>query len=261
MPESNFHFVDRASLSRVYCEFRDRKHERRFLHSRQSMGTRKLRFAALTVLFAVGPLELVDYLNVGWSMELLLLTVTRVVMVSLAVAVLLITYGRLRFHYFSLIMSLLGCSILLQVIINSMMYVEKTESVVLQMVLISIFGLIFYPGRLRIIFPLVAGFNAIFFANIWFVAGLHDPEIVRMLIWRRIALTLGLYTSRQLNRAASRNCLKLRRRGPAGRAGPRTARRARGPAVWLVDQFTSSAAAFGHRPGRTSGIASHHGTA
>lgn len=215
MSDSKFHSADQASLSAIYCEFSDRDQEREFLRSRRATGRRKLRFAAITVLLAIGPLELVDFLNVGWSMDLLILSVTRVFMLVLAVIVLLLTYGRIRFRNITLVMFLLGCAILVQIGINSSTYGGKTEIVVLQMVLISVFALIFYPITLRIIVPVIFGFNSIFFASRWIGSDGDDAELLRMTVWAAVALILGLYTARQLNRAERLNYRELRRRDAA----------------------------------------------
>lgn len=215
MSDSNFHSADRASLSAIFCEFRDRDQEREFLRSRRATGTRKLRFAAVTVLLALGPLELVDYLNVGWSTDLLILTVMRVLMLVLAVLVLLMSYGQMQFRHITLVMFMLGCAILAQIAVNSTTYVGKTEVIVMQLVLISVFGLIFYPVTLRIIVPVIFGFNAIFFSSIWIGTDDVDPESLRMTVWGIVALMLGLYTARQLNRAERLNYRELRRRDAA----------------------------------------------
>ena len=212
MPDSMFQFADRASLTPFFCEFRDREQEGQFLRSRRSTGARKLRFAAITILLALGPLELVDFLNFGWSGEFLLLSATRFVMLMLAVAVLLMTYGQMRFRHISSVMLLLGCAILTQLVVNSTVYTENTESTVLQLVLVSVFGLIFYPITLRIIVPVIFCFNAVFLVGIWMRHDGVDPEMVRMAVWAGVALMLGLYTARQLNRAERLNHLELRRR-------------------------------------------------
>lgn len=215
MSDSKFHSADRATLSAIYCEFRDRDQEREFLRSRRATGTRKLRFAAITVLLALGPLELVDYLNVGWSKDLLILTVTRVFMLVLAVLVLLMTYGRMQFRHITLVMFLLGCAILVQIAVNSSTYDGKTEIIVLQLLLISVFALIFYPITLRTIVPVIFGFNAMFFVSTWIGNNGVDAELLRMSVWGVVALMLGLYTARQLNRAERLNYLELRRRDEA----------------------------------------------
>ncbi|WP_281023727.1 HAMP domain-containing sensor histidine kinase [Minwuia sp. IMCC3009] len=176
------------------------------------MGQRKLRFIALTVLCAVGPLEVVDYLKLGWSTELLMITMTRSVVVLMAALVLFVTFQDVRFRQVIAAVFLLGSAILVQVVMNSIVYSEDQKGILLQQVLVSVFGLIFYPLSLRIMVPAIFGFNFVFFGSLLVQQGGADPEVLRMIVWGGVALMLGLFTARQVNRAERLNYLELRRR-------------------------------------------------
>ncbi|MDF1736127.1 MAG: HAMP domain-containing sensor histidine kinase [Minwuia sp.] len=206
---------DRAALSPVYCEFRNRDKERSFLLTRRTTGQRKLRLIALTVLCAVGPLEVVDYLNLGLSREFLLLTITRSFIVLMAALVLYLTFRNVRFRIIISAVFLLGCAVLFQVVMNSVIYVENQQSILMQQILISVFGLIFYPLSLRVLVPAIFGFNLLFFINFWFQQVAASPEVLRMSVWGGVALMLGLFTARQVNRAERLNYLELQRRDMA----------------------------------------------
>lgn len=207
--------TDRAALTPVYCEFRDRDRESRFLRSRRTTGQRKLRLIALTVLFAVGPLEVVDYLKLGFSTELLLLSVTRLIVVVMAALVLFMSFRDVRFRRIIAAVFMLGCALLVQVVMNSIVYSESQESILLQQILVSVFGLIFYPLSLRIVVPVIFAFNFFFFVNILTQQDAAHPEVLRMMVWGGVALMLGLFTARQVNRAERLNYLELQLRDVA----------------------------------------------
>lgn len=213
--ESSYHASDRAALTPLICEFRDREQEERFLKTRRTTGQRKLRFIALTIICAIGPVQFVDYLNLGLSGELLMVTVTRAFMLLMAVLVLAMTFREVRFRLVRTGIFLLGCAVLLQVVMNSIVYTGPQYGILLQQVLISVFALIFYPLSLRIVVPALLGFNLLLFGNIWLNRVVSDPEVLRMMVWGGVALMLGLYTARQLNRAERLNYLELRRRDAA----------------------------------------------
>lgn len=171
-----------------------------------------MRLIALIVLCAVGPLEVVDYLKLGFSTDLLMISVTRSIVVAMAVLVLFMSFREVRFRRIIAAVFLLGCAILVQVVMNSIIYDQNQEGILLQQILVSVFGLIFYPLSLSILVPAIFGFNFVFLTNIWFQQELADPEILRMTIWGGVALMLGLFTARQVNRAERLNYLELQRR-------------------------------------------------
>lgn len=175
-------------------------------------GQRKLRLIAATVLCAVWPLEVVDYLNLGLSIELLMLSATRLIVVVMAALVLFMSFRDVRFRKIMTAVFMLGCALLVQVVMNSVIYSESQESILLQQILVSVFGLIFYPLSLRIIVPAIFGFNLFFFINILIQHGFVNSEVLRMMVWGGVALMLGLFTARQVNRAERLNYLELQRR-------------------------------------------------
>ena len=176
------------------------------------MGQRKLRLIALIVLCAVGPLEVIDYLNLGFSADLLLISLTRMIVVAMAALVLILSFRNVRFRRIIAAVFMLGCAVLGQVAMNSIVYGASQESILLQQILVSVFGLIFYPLSLRILVPAIFVFNLIFFINMLIQQDTANPEVLRMMVWGGVALMLGLFTARQVNRAERLNYLELQRR-------------------------------------------------
>jgi len=174
-----------------------------------------LRLIALIVLCAVGPLEVVDYLTLGFSTDLLMITASRSLVVAMAALVLFMTFREVPFRRIIAAVFMLGCAILAQVVMNSIVHSANQEGILLQQILVSVFGLIFYPLSLRIVAPAVFGFNFVFFVILLAQRGVADPEVLRMMVWGGVALMLGLFTARQVNRAERLNYLELRRRDVA----------------------------------------------
>ena len=171
-----------------------------------------MRLVALIVLCAVGPLEVIDYFKLGLSTDLLMITMTRSIVVVTAVLVLFMSFRDVRFRSIIAAVFLLGCAILGQVVMNSIIYDQNQEGILLQQILVSVFGLIFYPLSLNILVPVIFGFNFVFLTNTWVQQELADPEFLRMTVWGGVALMLGLFTARQVNRAERLNYLELQRR-------------------------------------------------
>ncbi len=171
-----------------------------------------MRLVALIVLCAVGPLEVIDYFKLGLSTDLLMITMTRSIVVVTAALVLFMSFRDVRFRSIIAAVFLLGCAILGQVVMNSIIYDQNQEGILLQQILVSVFGLIFYPLSLNILVPVIFGFNFVFLTNTWFQQELANPEFLRMTVWGGVALMLGLFTARQVNRAERLNYLELQRR-------------------------------------------------
>lgn len=214
-PGHKFDMTVQAALTPVYCEFRDREMESRFLRTRRTTGQRKLRLIALTVLCAVGPLEVVDYLKLGLSADLLMISATRLIVVVMAALVLYMSFQDVRFRKINRALFMLGCALLVQVVMNSIIYSESQESILLQQILVSVFGLIFYPLSLRFVVPVIFGLNFFFLINILVQQDAENLEVLRMMVWGGVALMLGLFTARQVNRAERLNFLELQRRDTA----------------------------------------------
>ena len=141
-----------------------------------------------------------------------MITMTRSIVVVTAALVLFMSFRDVRFRSIIAAVFLLGCAILGQVVMNSIIYDQNQEGILLQQILVSVFGLIFYPLSLNILVPVIFGFNFVFLTNTWFQQELANPEFLRMTVWGGVALMLGLFTARQVNRAERLNYLELQRR-------------------------------------------------
>lgn len=63
--------------------------------------------------------------------------------------------------------------------------------------------------------PVIFAFNFFFFVNILTQQDAAHPEVLRMMVWGGVALMLGLFTARQVNRAERLNYLELQLRDVA----------------------------------------------
>ncbi|MEC9346130.1 MAG: ATP-binding protein [Pseudomonadota bacterium] len=198
--------------SYLFGEFTDPELEALFREHRSGITARRAMIAAVILLVAIVPITLVDLHERGLDRAFIWMALVRFWEIASAGAIMLSVRRRMRARLVHAALVSLGLSLFASTWLQLALGLVEPASILLQQMMLTIFGLIFFPLPLAFSAPIIVGFVVVIWTQT--VMGGHFPvdQTLKLLIWSLAGVLVAFLTARHLNISERTSFVELRNR-------------------------------------------------